>query len=281
MYAFSQDDDATDEDETIPPHTDEDVISLIVEDRLWFDDSALVAEALDSLNKLVYSNTNDAFEDNRKAAVLQGVPLAIVQAMRQNEDSLEVQSCACKVLTNIALCKLDHARRDIIESGGVKACIRALARFRASPCMQLAGCNMIGNLWLSPDVRKAVADAEALTAVFNAMNDHKSSLCIQRKGCYALVALLRGESSWAEAAVNIGCLDAVIDAIGKHRYDAEVQQHGFQFLCALAKSHDDYRNRIIDAKGLIAVAEAQRIHKDNTAVVRAAENANACLSSAV
>ena len=185
-------------------------------------------------------------------------------------------------LWRVLLCQLDHTRRDIVESGAIQACIRALERFQTHPGVHAAGCIVIGLLWSVPDVRKAVVDGGGLKAVTDTMQDYPLDGDIQQRGCYALFCLLSGESSWAESAVDIGCIEAVICAMENLRDDPKVQEFGCQFLCALAKSHNGraYYKRIVAAKGLVAVVEALRIHKDNAIVVRVAGNANQAILDA-
>jgi Armadillo/beta-catenin-like repeat len=268
-----------DDDEMILPHTDEDAIVLIVNDRLSFDDPALIFDALVSLYMLLHPGENGICEDNRKVAVREGASRAIVDAMILHEGLREVQFRGILCLTLIAECQIASILRNILENGGITTCIRAMARFPAYAELQAVGCFLIGIMWLHEEVRKAVAEEGALPAVLNAMNNHKRNVDVQEIACWALFALLLVESSLAEAAVNLGCIDAVIDSMGQHRNNAIVQQYGCGALGAVAKSSDDCRDRVIDGHGLVAVEQAQEIHGDNVQVVNAATTAIYALSS--
>jgi hypothetical protein len=253
------------------------------------------SEAMESLAEMV-SSSNDKFDDHRQTALQLGAPLAIVQAMRRQTTatnfiesnsttltlSAKLQKDACATLAALCFHKLHDTRRHIIEIGGLDSCLEALQRFPDDVEVQVAGCNLIGSLWLRPDVRKQVVDQGGLQAVLQAMARHKKAELVQSVGCKALFTLLRLESSstvsggccsWDKKAVDDGCIRAVIAAMANHLGVADLQIAACQFLIILARRSDVYRNEIIQAKGLVAAGEARRIHKDNARVVCVARNA--------
>lgn len=118
--------------------------------------------------------------------------------------------------------------------------------------------------------------------MINAMENNEKNTRVQRKGCFALKALLHEEqkdiyifeaSTWAKPAVDGGCIERVIAAMNNHRDDASLQMHGCECFSRLSKTHVDYRNAVIQANGLGPVGQAVHFHKDNEQVKRAARNA--------
>jgi hypothetical protein len=254
-----------DEEETASPRTDSKKITWIDTERLWSDSSKDVASAIDALYNLVVENEPNHVE-NQNTAFRNGATLAVVKAMKRHGDSLAIQTNGCYLLGAFTFCKLDRGRvhQAIVEVGGLKACLFAMERYPNNLFVQAAGCHLIGNLWCCLDVRKDVVDGGGLTKVLQAMDKYKGEKCVQSWGCYALSSL---SSTRSKALVDAGCIEIVIPAMENHPDDAVLQMHACQFLSIIAKHHKDYRNRIIDAKGLTAVAEARRVHKDKANLV--------------
>jgi hypothetical protein len=262
----------------------EKMIHTIVSKLLWSDEDESsseeqVTEAMESLCALVTASSNDNFDEHRKTAFHLGAPLAIVKAMSRNslKNSPKIQKDGCSILAALCFHKLNDTRLHIIEIGGLTCSLEALQRFPADVDVQVSGCNLIGSLWLRPDVRKRVVETGGLQAVLHAMARHKRAELVQSVGCKALFTLLRlesnGSSCWDKKAVDDGCIRAVIAAMANHLTVADLQIAACQFLIILAKRSEHYRDEIIQAKGLVAAGEARRLHKDNARVVCVARNA--------
>lgn len=129
-----------------------------------------------------------------------------------------IQRDGCSTLAALCFHKADNARQHIIDIGGLDSCIQALNDKHSShrgeddccPSLQAAGCNLIGSLWLRPDVRKSVVDKGGLAAVLKAMENHKQNELVQSVGFKALFTLLRLESMWDKVAVDAGSIEAVV-----------------------------------------------------------------------
>lgn len=257
-----------------PPRADNDELNSIVTHDLWSDECQDVAMAMQSLRKLVDRCSNSInYDENRKMAFRRGGHLAIVQAMIRNSSTFEIQRDGCLVLMRISLCGLDNARRDIIEIGAIKCCRRAMEQFPEQSSVQTAGCKLIRNLWITPDVRRSVVAGGGLTIVLNAMDKLKKDRNVQNNGCKALFALLCDESTWAKKMVDAGCIEVVIAAMENCPHDTAIQVYGCKFLLALAQINKDYCGRIIQAKGLVAIVEAKRNHQDDERVLSEVRNA--------
>lgn len=255
------------------------MIKSIVACGLESEDDNSVAKAMEKLCEMVTaSSKNDNFDENRKTLFQCKAPLAIVKAMSRCEASPLIQRDGCSALAALCFQKADNARQHILDIGGLDCCIRALNKCSGrhgdgSPSLQAAGCNLIGSLWLQPDVRKSTVDKGGLAAVLKAMENHQQSELVQSVGCEALFTLLHLESIWDKVAVPAGSIEAVIAAMENHASVIDLQIAACQFLIVPSPRHEDCRNLIIEAKGLGAAVEAGRIHKNNGRVVCVARNA--------
>jgi hypothetical protein len=57
-------------------------------------------------------------------------------------------------------------------------------------------------------------------------------------------------------------LPLIIQAMMKHPNDAELQEQGCYFMWSLARHSNFFLLQILENKGMVAVAEAYRLHKD-------------------
>jgi hypothetical protein len=271
------------------------------------------------------------------ATVLRGAPIVIAQAMRRFSSSRDVQWHACRTLANMCNGTLVSTttnafssnttgsgqttiQEDIVEAGCLYACLDAMQAQQDDVHVQIAGCNLIGNLWRCALVRRTIVKEGGLATVVNAIKNqkHETNVMVQAFAVHALLTLLLHEDrgsgatdavdhelpvndddeekkACAKAVVDAGAIPAVILAMENHGTMAKLQQDACQLLGILARTKttktsstsassstssrygdDDeyqYRNAIIEAKGLVAIVEARRIHKDDAKVVEQARNA--------
>jgi hypothetical protein len=185
------------------------MINCIITKRLMLSkDEEDVIEAMNSLAEMMRCQ-NDNYAENRKIAFRRGAHLAVVFAMRQNENSDDLQGYGLDVLTQFSCCKIESTsiKPDILAVGGLKCCISAMGRHSNNANVQESGCRLINNLWnylTSTELRKKVVGQGGIKAVVNAMDNLERNGAVQRIGCKALYSLLRQDSSWSTAVVDAG-----------------------------------------------------------------------------
>ena len=124
---------------------------------------------------------------------------------------------------------------------------------------------------------KIVIEAGGQGTVIRAMMTHKKNDEVQKHGLNALRHLLGCQycAAYKSLVVDAGFIQVIIDAMDRYSADVGVQRMGCKSLRSLANRHEDYRDRIIKC-GLVAVFEANRVHKDHKGVTSAEPTAAWC-----
>jgi hypothetical protein len=243
-------------------------------------------------------------------ALASGAPTSIAQAMQRFGSCVAIQKDACRVLYSLLAAaaaqddnddiqegsssmSIEDVLEDIVETtDGLVACISAMKRHEKDVDMQVAGLQLIGRLWGCNGQTKnlwkkhVAVEAGGIPAVVHAMRQHVKDENVQVHAIHALDTLLfhvydEDSKSWAwanQAVVEAGSIALVVDAMERHVSHAMLQVYACQFLGTLADASgdnddDDYRNQIMDARGLTAVVEARRFHKNDARVVAEARYA--------
>jgi hypothetical protein len=267
--------DDDEEEDTNTPRTDKEEILYIVSKRLWSDDFVVTAAALALFCKLTMTG-HDNRDEHLKTAFIRGAPVLIARVMSMNRTYHEIQKHGCLALSRLANVKIDNAQHVLVDIGGLKLCRRAANRYKYCPIVQASVCCLIGSLFKCPHVREH-AITEGLPTLLHIMNSNKKEESVQLEGCLALYRLVKQQNPQlvgSKEAVNGGAIECIISAMERFPKSASIQTRGCGFFYCIYK---DYRERIIEAKGLIVIAEAGRIHKDNKTVFTAAQNANQVL----
>jgi hypothetical protein len=150
------------------------------------------------------------------ALLAAGLCQALVQAMDQHGDVVELQGQACFLLVNLAFQSDDIAAR-IIHSGGDVAVVTGMKRFPLVAEFQLLACVTLNNLLVTTNEDggryESVVAAGGIRTLIAAMNNFPGDIKIGLFACFCLLKLTDSSLDNCRLAVEHGALDAVVGVI--------------------------------------------------------------------
>jgi hypothetical protein len=148
--------------------------------------------------------------------VAAGLCQALVQAMNQHGDVLELQGQACFLLVNLAFQSDDIAAR-IIRSGGDVAIVNGMNRFPLVAEFQRLACVTLNNLLVTTNEDggryESVVAAGGIQTLISAMNNFSVDAKIGMFACFCLLKLTDSSLGNCRVAVEHGAIDAVAGVI--------------------------------------------------------------------
>jgi hypothetical protein len=145
-----------------------------------------------------------------------GLCLAVVQAMNQHCDEMELQFKACVLLANLAF-KSNEIAVDIIQWGGDVAIVNVMKRFPLVEEIQHLACVTLNNVLVTTHEDggryESVMAAGGIPALIAAMNNFPQDTQIGLFACFCLSKLTESSLENTKLAVENGVVETVAGVV--------------------------------------------------------------------
>ena len=132
-----------------------------------------------------------------------------------------VQLHACTTLTNLFHNSHDNRFR-FLESSGVDVLVASMERYIQSVNIQRRACWALLTLVSTDEISRQVSGTGAVTAIVNAMMNHRLDSGVQQFGCWAMSNLAIAGDDVKRKLKKAGCLELCRIAMESHPDDQEV-----------------------------------------------------------
>jgi hypothetical protein len=208
----------------------------------------------------------------------------VISGMTIHRKSLEVQTQGLRTLRSLAI----HTRHKatIVDRGGIAAIITAIGEHLG--CKQLQEHGRVVLLMLLPMQERCYIEYHWQTApsctdpylpnpflhplmtmsieiLLGAMGTNRSSVGVQKQGCFALGNLAKNAHNQV-AIVSKGGIEMILEAMANHRKSRGVQEQGCIVLKNLSLDSIPNQNAIAAKGGIQAVLEAMEEHYQSFSV---------------
>jgi hypothetical protein len=195
---------------------------------------------------------------------------SLVKAMQCNMESGELLELACGTLWKIADSPADR-KRGLLGSGAIEAVACAMVMHPGRTSTLEKACGVLTSASLEHTLAEAMANAQAVSIVAEAMRNNSSSLPLLEFGCITLrniVSLLPEFAQEASIAVSvvINAMKDNMDAIG-------FQKEACNLLWVLAAKDESCQSKISALDGISVLMQCMEYNRDDPAVHSAAVGA--------
>ncbi|KAG7360041.1 Armadillo-type fold [Nitzschia inconspicua] len=205
-------------------------------------------------------------EDSTKVVTSEGVK-CIVKAMQSHMECGELVEQACGALWNIVHDSVDR-KEDFVGNGAIDAVTCAIAMHPEAPETLEKACGVLSNVSSEVPLAEAIANAQGVTIVAEALRNNPSHLPLLEVGCLTLrnIAFLLPDVS-SEASVVIA---TVVNALDDNRDAIAFQKEACNLLWILASADDSCQSKILALDGLTVLMKCLEGNKDDSELQRSA-----------
>jgi hypothetical protein len=195
---------------------------------------------------------------------------SLVKAMQCNMESGELLELACGTLWKIADSPADR-KRGLLGSGAIEAVACAMVMHPGRTSTLEKACGVLSSASLEQTLAEAMANAQAVSIVAEAMRSNSSSLPLLEFGCITLrniVFLLPEFAQEASAAVSV-----VINAMKDNMNALGFQREACNLLWVLAAKDESCQSKISALDGVSVLMQCMEHNRADAAVHSAAMGA--------
>lgn len=223
------------------------VVSMIVNPM----DVGVQCQALVALRNLCVKD-----DENKVLLANAGAIDAIIQAMQNHRDEVQIQARASWVLSVIGV--NEDNKLYIGENGGSECIVRSMWDYPDDLGIQEKGCRALWTLSVKTQNRDSILDVDGISAIIVAMKNHASEPDIQERGCGVLCNMAANDDDIKVQIVDEGALEAIVMAMVLHGENEGVQELAVNILYKLCIP--DNRVRMIEANvgPMLAVVEVNK-----------------------
>jgi hypothetical protein len=200
-----------------------------------------------------------------------GYVAAVVGGMLAGESCLGLQDCGFTTLEFMLReesirCPGVHAA-SIMDAGGVKAIVVAMALYLQNAKMQRKGCDLLRLLCnSSAEHRCAVVEEGGVGCVIGAMQAHCGDTNLQNSALRLISEVCADDDDIRNAITRVGGVSCVLEAMGVHKTQSIIQLNGCKAIVNLCSGNLDTRRLIAKHGGrpLDFVLYAMNTYRQNS-----------------
>jgi hypothetical protein len=192
---------------------------------------------------------NIAFKTNKEPGALvgnQGVQV-IVKAMQTHMESSDLLELACGALWSIIDESIER-KKDVVGSGAIDAVVCTMVMHPTTPSTLINACGVFSNLGAEGPLAEAVANAQGVSVVSDAMRNNGSAIDFLEIGCLTLRNIVFQFPEFAQEASM--AISPIIDAMRDNITATSFQQAACNLLWVLAAEAESCRSKILALDGI-------------------------------
>ena len=186
--------------------------------------------------------------------------LAVVEVMKANKQSADIQKEALKNLSNLLLSPDQYA--DIFSIGALEATVAAMRSHPQNQDLQVFGCRAIWNLSATPENQLKLVSVGALDVILAAMTSFSNDAEIQEKALAALSNLGASERNQGRL-IEREVVEKIVEAMNNHSEDSHVQSKACAAITNFASYDSPLKRKIMESGGGGAVVIAMIMHPED------------------
>jgi hypothetical protein len=201
----------------------------------------------------------------------------IVKAMQSNMESGEVLELACGALWVVVNDSMDW-KKDVVANGAIDAVTCAMFMHPGSPDTLEKACGVLSNVTSEGGLAEAVANAQGVSIITEAIRNNSGSVPLLEVGCLALRNIVYFLPDTAPEASPV--IASLINAMQDHIGAVDFQKEACNLLWILAAEEESCQTKILALDGLSVLMKCLEQNSDDPDVQRAALGAFNQLASA-
>jgi hypothetical protein len=205
-------------------------------------------------------------EDSTKVVTQEGVK-SIIKAMQSHMECGELVEQACGALWTIVHDSMDR-KKDVVGNGAIDAVTCAIVMHPDAPETLEKACGVLSNVSSEALLAEAIANAQGVTIVAEALRNNPSHLSLLEVGCLTLrnIVYMIPETSSEACAVIAAVVNAMednLDAVG-------FQKEACNLLWILASEDESCQSKILGLDGLTVLMKCLEENRDDSELQNAA-----------
>lgn len=205
-------------------------------------------------------------KDSSKVVTSEGVK-CIVKAMQSHMESGELVEQACGALWTIIHDSMDR-KKDVVGNGAIDAVTCAIVMHPGNPEALEKACGVLSDVSSEAPLAAAIANAQGVTIVAEALRSNPNHLGLLEVGCLTLrnvVSVLSEVASEASAVIAtvVHAMDDNFDSVG-------FQKEACNLLWILGSEDDSCQSKILALDGLSVLMKCLEENRDDTELQQSA-----------
>ena len=212
---------------------------------------------------------NIAFKTQTELGALVGQEgvRAIVKAMQTHMESSELLEAACGALWSIIDESMDR-KKDVVGSGAIDAVICTLVMHPTSVSTLIKACGVFSNISAEGPLAEAIADAQGVSVVSDAMRNNASAITFLEIGCMTLRNIVYQFPEFAQEASM--AISPVIEAMKENITAISFQAEACRLLWVLASEAESCQSKILALDGISVLMQCLEQNSHDARVQEAA-----------
>jgi hypothetical protein len=182
----------------------------------------------------------------------QAVVEAVVSAMQNNLESSELLEAACGALWSILDRNIDR-KRDLLACGAIDAVYCTMVMHEKTPTLMQA-CGVFSNISAEAPLAAAIASAQGVSAVSEAIRNNSSSIEFLEIGCLTLRNIVCQYPEYAQEASM--AISPIINAMRENIEATGFQMEATNLLWVLATEAESCHTKILALDGPTVLMQA-------------------------
>jgi hypothetical protein len=177
----------------------------------------------------------------------------IVRAMQSHMESGDLLEIACGALWSLVDENVDR-KKDVVESGAIDAVACALVMHPTQPNTLEKACGVLSNISSEGPLAEAIANAQGVSIVVEAMRNNSSSLSLLEIGSIILRNIVIQCPEFTSEAE--GAISTIINAMRENPAAPGFQQEACSLLWVMAAKSADCQSKILALDGISALMKS-------------------------
>jgi hypothetical protein len=174
----------------------------------------------------------------------------MVRAMLSHLESGALQEMACGAIWSL-VDESDDRKRSVFGNGGIEAVTCALVMHPAEEATLVTACGVLSNLSVIAPFARAIAEAQGVSGIVEAMRNHSSSVFVLEYGSLTLRNIIVTAPEYADEAMQ--AISIIINGMKNYPDAVAFQEEACYALWVMAAQSDNCKSRILALDGITAL----------------------------
>lgn len=174
----------------------------------------------------------------------------MVKAMLSHLESGALQEMACGAIWSL-LDESDERKMNVFGNGGIEAVTCALVMHPEEPATLETACGVLSSLSVISQFANAIAQAQGVSGVVEAMRNNSSSVSVLEYGMLTLRNIIAADPEYADEAIQ--AISIIINGMKDYPDAVSFQEEACYTLWVMAAVSDSCRSRILALDGVTAI----------------------------